>query len=866
MDDSNDDRWIHDLLDESVPVDELSVGFEERLRGELRRSWRKSPRRPHAEIARRRKMFLGVACAAFVVVAVAGVVVLRPDGKNSVNSPRESEPSPTTGPPPSADPTLQTASSTDPTVTTTAESDASAAPTSSSIPVVPTESSVTLTLGNGAARLPATRVVAALDLSQLTNVEVVLAPDGRIVLAHDVDGRRRLFTVSAIGELTDIGINLVPGSTFLFGAHGDLYTLQRFDQSNAQISEYHPTSSGRWEWVGSGAGGTVGPDCVLAVTPDGASCAGGVGFRSGDPQNFDRVVADPSLGTTGARASIARTGGAYEHTWTTELVMQRALSCTGRTCASALFPGPAGSVVWAPPADGGEPDRAVFVLDDRAAAGAAWLDPSIETVVGVEGNELIAVRQVYGAKTLVGVDLTSILDPAAMTAPAPHDPSIDSGQPGFVPECGETVSATAPIGGPIASGSSFQSFGPLGARPSIDITLPLSRSEYSDQVLEPSAWTVTIPGGFLVRVTSSSSGYFAGSMYAAVDLDGSVRWVRCFPDTSHSLYVAPVSTGPTSAYVQFSRDNEDRSAPPTRRVDRISLADGSVTATMADVFADNGVSTDPPVDPEPLAASRTALLFGPPRDAAAGPTDRLIRFDLTTDAFTEIPYPPSAAVGQHFTLSPDDTVVALGDSNLSAASAAYVDGAWTAAADVLATVFPSRADFSFDPGDPVLKGIDGAGRTLWTDPSIIAPPGEGFRSATSGDVSIVRGCTAFDQIQGCVGAALWGVDPSNGEVLWHLDGIRNVAAVADGLALISEPISDSSAGAAWVMIDLHTGRQVDPTQRWADPTTFETQCCGGGEFVHVSVQDGIVFAVNGDRIAVWYPASESVPTVTVTLP
>ncbi|MCU1388893.1 MAG: hypothetical protein JWL72_2231, partial [Ilumatobacteraceae bacterium] len=398
--------------------------------------------------------------------------------------------------------------------------------------------------------------------------------------------------------------------------------------------------------------------------------------------------------------------------------------------------------------------------------------------------------------------------------------------------------------------------------------LPLSRSEISTVVLEPDASALAIPGGMLIAVVPSSYGYFAGSMLAAIDSDGSVRWIRCFSDAADGVYAAPTETNPSSAYVLFAKDAPDHSELPTFRIDRLSLADGAVTGTVADMAAAQGVHLDPAVTWRPVAQSATSLLFGPA--SAAGTTPDLVRFDVATGVATDVPYPPSTGANRYFGFDDDGDVVLLAENNTTSFNSIFLDGEWVTddAAVAAAGAQAVRVDFALDPSDSALHGYDATGKVLWSQPAIVSTNGEGFRAATSNGVTLVRGCTSYDfeTGAGCKGAGLWGVDPLTGNVTWHLDGRRQVSAVADGFALVTEPIAEDGTGGAWIMIDVTTGEPVDESQRWVDPSTFDSQCCGGGESVYVKAEGGIVFAANGDHVAVWYPKAASIPTVTVTLP
>jgi hypothetical protein len=100
MRDPEDDGWIIALLDDDAIVDERQVSFEESLRTDLRREWKRS--QPRAGVSMRRRAILLAAFAAAAAAIVVAVVRLDSDVTRTVDSPGtetipgDTEPSPTT--------------------------------------------------------------------------------------------------------------------------------------------------------------------------------------------------------------------------------------------------------------------------------------------------------------------------------------------------------------------------------------------------------------------------------------------------------------------------------------------------------------------------------------------------------------------------------------------------------------------------------------------------------------------------------------------------------------------------------------------------------------------------------------------------
>lgn len=172
---------------------------------------------------------------------------------------------------------------------------------------------------------------------------------------------------------------------------------------------------------------------------------------------------------------------------------------------------------------------------------------------------------------------------------------------------------------------------------------------------------------------------------------------------------------------------------------------------------------------------------------------------------------------------------------------------------------PESAYIGFAEDDQVIAGYDADGTRLWSDPNAHPVPGEGFRTATTDGIGVASICPDPSSDPDCEGGELRGYVPRTGVVRWKLEGTRQVAAVADGYALVSDPV------AGWVLLDVSSGSPVDG-QTWADPATFEYRCCGEGELWYVDRQGGVVVVSKPGSLAIWYPAAAELGAADVTLP
>jgi hypothetical protein len=421
----------------------------------------------------------------------------------------------------------------------------------------------------------------------------------------------------------------------------------------------------------------------------------------------------------------------------------------------------------------------------------------------------------------------------------------------------------------------LDTFGPLGPVPALDITLPLGRITAADDAQTTSVSPVRIPGGVLLAVGASSYGYFEGAILTVINTDGSIRWRRCLDRHVSTVSVAPSSSLPTEAIIGSYTATGDE--PPAFAWQVVSLLDGSDTRTVADLAVGAGIDATTAAQDRAIAWWwDTQLVLGPAGERLIDvATDRLLRIDLTTMTASAVPFPADADGVEMFRLDFDITddgrLVELGASEsgtLSVPVAIELGDGWsTDEADLLAGR-PFDLDFVFDDstGAQPLVALDALGRVLWQRDDITTFGGEGFRFAIDGDVAIVAGCTPSGILDDpCATSSLYGIDLATGATRWQLDGARGVAEVADGFALITEAYIDGGDSPAWIMIDTATGNPVADDQRWADPSTFENQCCGGDELVFTTRKGGVVIAVYERHVRVWYPRSISHGTTVVAV-
>lgn len=298
------------------------------------------------------------------------------------------------------DPLLQAATNAPRPAFTSTETTVGTAPIESA---APSERATLIELAATSPVLAPTKTL--VDLTGYENGALVMSPDGRII-AGKVDGEmQHLFELRSDGSSLDLGIELQVGAALAFGPRGDLFAVEYslHGTATAKVSEYRPTPSSAWTWIATAEAGVSG-ECGISVAPSGAGCPGTGPLLGVDPPTeFDRVEIDPSLTT------VTATAGKLQRHWSITLRLLFDLSCDDDTCTHMAAPGPNNSAVWYPRLLGQQASQAVFVLDDRPVAGAAWLDPRITDVLGVHGTDLVAVQSAQGTLQVVAVDLQPIL-------------------------------------------------------------------------------------------------------------------------------------------------------------------------------------------------------------------------------------------------------------------------------------------------------------------------------------------------------------------------------------------------------------------------------------------------------------------------
>jgi len=462
-------------------------------------------------------------------------------------------------------------------------------------------------------------------------------------------------------------------------------------------------------------------------------------------------------------------------------------------------------------------------------------------------------------------------DPAPVTTVAETDPAAATtttlpvaSAKRFDPPCAQYVADGAPT--PFTQEAVLDAFGPLGAEPTLVVTLPRVAGSANGKPQDVPASVERIPGGVLLSV-SSGTGDFDGAVLAAIGVDGARRWVRCYDSNISSMLVAPASMSPAPdrALVMFYGGSSNKWVV-------ISLSDGSIVSDVADLVKQQGLGTFGP-NAQVKATAPDRVVLGADV-AGSGAQDAMVMVDLRTFALTGIPYPPATMrpdnlyASFEFADSGDLVLTARTSANVPAVFAAYRDGQWTNSPAVLLSAYPTRADFA--SAGTGLIGYDALGRVVWRYDNVNPTNNEGFRSAPSGKVTMVSGCFGLpDPTGGCTPMSLAGVATDTGKILWNNAGIRGVATVGEGFAIVTGKPTVGADGTTtalgpWMLINTNTGKQVDASQEWNDPEAFATGCCA--DLRSVTHDGGVVTAYNYGRLAIWYPKSVALAPAKVNIP
>ncbi len=399
-----------------------------------------------------------------------------------------------------------------------------------------------------------------------------------------------------------------------------------------------------------------------------------------------------------------------------------------------------------------------------------------------------------------------------------------------------------------AADTGLDEFGPLGAVPGLDIVLPLYRSPELTEATTPYVAIDRVDGGVVVLARPFDGQESNAYVLSVVDDDGAIRWRRCLD----GAYAGRLLASPGAADVTVGE------YPP---------ANGSDAATWHTFDLTTGLDRESLAVPfgfDAFVVDGPYAVFGPNEDRITDDDDRLAVLDLRSGELDEIPFPPNLGIPafrHEFQLVDDDAevfrVLQRVDGSQTPVRGVWADGAWRTDDATILDAAGITAVNTFEDGG--WEGRDGLGGMVWSRPDLLDIRMEGFHSGESGPTTVVNACREQTD-SGCVDGSLVGIDTATGETLWERPGLRGASAIGDGFAIITNDTSDG-----WEMIDTRTGDLVDESQQWASMETFAQECCGAGDFIWVGRDGGVLFAVNEDRVRVWYPRGRSGTTISTSL-
>ena len=463
--------------------------------------------------------------------------------------------------------------------------------------------------------------------------------------------------------------------------------------------------------------------------------------------------------------------------------------------------------------------------------------------------------------------------------------TVAPGALGFVPACTDMADASsAPITTP--EDPLLGVLGPLGAEPTLRITVPRLNISPVMQPVVPSVLSRRVPGGVLLIVTSGDfmTGQLFGqpitppfdqSILAVVNDDGTIRWQRCLTDELGGLSAVATGDGAvaTQAVVDVVTTIDDGSYKTDYRI--IDLADGRDTGSVHDKAIAAGLGPNE-VAENLMAANSHTLLFANATNGSIAASDRIVRVDLDTMAVTLL-HVPRAAVGlphaaPWLAITPaGDPAIFTGDFSGAPRKAIALmhRGRWlseAAAGPALwAASYPIVVGYDFSVPNPVPSATDVHGKVVWTRPDLVGTGGEGIFLISSDGTAIGVMCTNGDPQ--CTDPELVALDVATGRDKWRMKGYVVVAFVADGLAMVHPPSTPGDTE-PWQLIDLDTGSPIAADQRWGDPNAFASSrgsgCCL--PVSHSEALGAMVVTQDLQTVSVWLPKALTRPAVSVSLP
>jgi len=248
-----------------------------------------------------------------------------------------------------------------------------------------------------------------LDGGAFDGRSAAVSADELIMVSKTSDSGIELYSFTEGRPPVDTGVAVSAGTSLKFGPGGDLFAVEYGREGKVVVSQFGRADDGRLVLRNSASGPTG--ECGIAITPEYAGCPTGVGpqITFDPPIPFDQVLGDSLLAGSHAAGVVERTGSNPKR-WQVSLDSDIPIDCTDNTCEHEWWPGPAGSAIYVPYLDtpAGGNHLAVFVVDDRATATGALLDPA-DVVLGVIGTELIGVQQAGGGEQLIAFDLSPLL-------------------------------------------------------------------------------------------------------------------------------------------------------------------------------------------------------------------------------------------------------------------------------------------------------------------------------------------------------------------------------------------------------------------------------------------------------------------------